>query len=902
MSPIPQPAAVTPRPWPRTPPVGTRDNLAPKWRTSVLAAVLLGAALAFPSPAAAAPGDLDPAFDGDGITTTDVGGSDLGVSMVLQPDGKIIMAGATFNTPNPGDFALARYNGDGSLDPSFDGDGTTTTDFSGTTDYAHDVVIQSDGKIIVAGSTRIGAFTQAIAIARYTQNGALDPTFDGDGKVSTSFGVSANGDSALAVTIQADGKIVVAGDTDSTAGPNDFAVARYNPDGTLDATFDGDGWVTTDFGRFDTAEDVVVQADGKIIAVGTTDSGAVRDMAVARYNPDGSLDGTFDGDGMVTVDFGAEDGANAVVVQSDGKIVVAGYAAPGSSALVRFRPDGSLDPGFDGDGRVLGQLNVAAGLVLQPDGKLVVSGNVWDVGDIGVARYAPDGAPDPGFASNGLATVDLGGSIDRAFKVAVQSDGKIVVGGDTNANATTDPYELDFAVVRLDAEPPCAKPPAGMVGWWPFDETTGSVAEDIWAGHDGNLIGQGASWAAGLVGGAIQFSGVKSNHLAVPDHDDFRFGPGQDFSIDTWVRFPPDTKPATPSLNPISILVDKRDPQTQRNGYILLVRQRRFELILLNGTGGGTTHYYTPSSKVNGKNKNDGVVKTGVWQHLAVTVDRDQVDGVRFYVDSIPVPEVGHYGDATLTLQYDLASSGALSIGGRWETGGASIATLDELEIFRSVVAPQDVKAIYDAGSSGKCRACAPDGLLAHWKADSNTVDSVGGLVGTPVGDTHYETGVLGNAFSFDGADDRVVIDPGPESDSFTIATWLYYRPDLNQWPWKAIYARGLRGLWLKGRAINYYEGGDRYIGALTVPLGEWTHVALTYDHATCTLTGYVNGVQDVSATFCGSALPSGNNLAIGGLLDWRPEDFHGLIDDVRVYSRALAVEEVLQLLNPCDN
>lgn len=102
-----------------------------------------------------------------------------------------------------------------------------------------------------------------------------------------------------------------------------------------------------------------------------------------------------------------------------------------------------------------------------------------------------------------------------------------------------------------------------------------------------------------------------------------------------------------------------------------------------------------------------------------------------------------------------------------------------------------------------------------------------------------------------------------------------------------------MRGFWLKYRAINYWEGDDRYTGNLTVPLEQWTHVALTYDHTTCTLTGFVNGVQDISSTYCGASLPSGANLGIGAMLDWRPEDFHGLIDDVRVYSRPLGGGEI---------
>ena len=172
-------------------------------------------------------------------------------------------------------------HGAGELDPSFDGDGTVLTDF-GALDVANGVAIQADGKIVAAGGSVSGSF----ALARYNPDGSLDPTFDGDGRVLTDFGLDF--DVASGIAIQADGKIVAAGTSGEFDAAN-FALARYNPDGSLDPTFDGDGRVLTDFGARDEGFDVAIQADGKIVAAGFSDAGAnPHNFALARYLPDGA--------------------------------------------------------------------------------------------------------------------------------------------------------------------------------------------------------------------------------------------------------------------------------------------------------------------------------------------------------------------------------------------------------------------------------------------------------------------------------------------------------------------------------------------------------------------------------------------------------------------------------------
>jgi len=388
-------------------------------------------------------GALDPSFDNDGKLVTDFSdGNDFGFAVALQADGKIVVAGSAYGATM--DFAVARYNPDGSLDTSFDGDGRVVTDYGGLIDVGKAVALQADGKIVVAGYTL--STTADFAVARYNPDGSLDTSFDGDGRVVTDYG--GLNDIGYAIALQADGKIVVAGSANGLTW--DFAVARYNPDGSLDTSFDGDGKLVTDYGGLsDDGYAIALQADGKIVVAGYT-VGATYDFAVARYNPDGSLDTSFDGDGKLATDFaGGDDWGHAVALQADGKIVVAGYTdvATLDFAVARYNPDGSLDTSFDGDGMVLtdfaGGTDYGFAVALQADGKIVVAGYTEGVTwDFAVARYNPDGGLDTTFDGDGKLVTDFSGGNDTGRAVALQADGKIVVAGDTEG-AT-----WDFAVAR----------------------------------------------------------------------------------------------------------------------------------------------------------------------------------------------------------------------------------------------------------------------------------------------------------------------------------------------------------------------------------------------------------------------------------------------------------------------
>ncbi len=386
-------------------------------------------------------GSLDDTFGAAGTLLSNVTGSyDYGYAMQLQPDGKIVVAGEAWRYLGF-DFTLARFNPDGSLDTSFSGDGKVYTEFSTWSDSARAVALQTDGKIVVAGAT--GGYPSDFGLARYNPDGSLDTSFDGDGMLITNIGVD---DKAYSVVIQPDGKIVVAGF--AYLSSRDFTLARYNPDGSLDTTFDGDGLATLDIaGRDDYGRAVALQPDGKVVVAGYTYNGTNYDFALARFNPNGSLDPSFHTTGYTVIDLGGIEYFYTLAIQPDGKILAAGskyIIGYDDSAVVRFNPDGSLDTGFGSNGMVLGYISSAYAIALQPYGKIVVAGYAYNISmDFGLLRLNPDGSLDTSFSGDGLLDNDFLGGADYGYAVALQPDGRILVAG--YASNESDP---DFAIVR----------------------------------------------------------------------------------------------------------------------------------------------------------------------------------------------------------------------------------------------------------------------------------------------------------------------------------------------------------------------------------------------------------------------------------------------------------------------
>lgn len=367
----------------------------------MLAAMVVG----YTSKAYGAPGDLDTSFGTGGKVTTPIGdgsSDDYGLAVAIGADGKIVVAGHTFNGAND-DIAVARYKPDGTLDATFSGDGIVVTTLGSGDDKAFGVALQGT-RIVVAGYAFNGTNAYDFALVRYDANGNPDSTFgvggaDGDGKVMTDF-CSGCFDHGYGLAVQEDGKIVVAGESYNPYDPSvNIALARYDANGNPDTTLSGDGKTTTDFAAYAFASDVALQEDGKIVVAGQSynaNDPSSNDFAVARYSPNGYLDGEFDFDGRATTDFGgADDSASSVAVQDDGRIVAAGSSGT-DFALARYNTDGSPNNAFSNDGRVKtdfggGSADHASGVALQTDGRIVAAGGTYTGSttgnDFALARY-----------------------------------------------------------------------------------------------------------------------------------------------------------------------------------------------------------------------------------------------------------------------------------------------------------------------------------------------------------------------------------------------------------------------------------------------------------------------------------------------------------------------------------
>jgi len=375
-------------------------------------------------------GALDTNFGGTGKVTTALSsvGHSYGTATAIQSDGKILAAGYAY-FGNDVDFAVSRYNADGSLDLTFDQDGMVATDIGDINDFCYSVAIQNDGKIVLVGGTE--NFSK-IAVVRYNSNGTIDTTFDLDGiLIATLPSISAQG---FATAIQSDDKILIAAQSFNGANA-DFSVVRINPDGSFDSTFDSDGVAIIDLIGDDLLYAMALQTDGKIVVAGTSSM----NFAAIRLNTDGSLDSSFDTDGIVKtpVTIG-DDIATALTIQNDGKIILAGLTnAPGNlNLLVRYNTDGSLDTTFDTDGMVITSNTCSVyGVKVQPDGKIIAVGTypVLASMDFVVVRYNPNGSLDLTFDADGFVTTDLGfGTDDFAYATSIQTNGKIVVVGHGN--------------------------------------------------------------------------------------------------------------------------------------------------------------------------------------------------------------------------------------------------------------------------------------------------------------------------------------------------------------------------------------------------------------------------------------------------------------------------------------
>jgi uncharacterized delta-60 repeat protein len=493
-----------------------------------LAALGFGAVALSAGSASAAPTDPDPSFGNDGAVTVDVGDFDDTYDALVQPDGKVVVAGATSENA---DGLVVRLRPDGSYDQGFGRAGVRRLD-SGGEESLYAVARQSDGRLVVGGETSLN---EDGAVYRLKTDGKPDGTFGGDG----TFGLdSGDNEKIVAVAVQPDGKIVAVGKTSAT-NRGDAAVYRINRNGTPDNSFDGDGAFGIDSSGTESAEAVAIQPDGKIVVVGSTTFG--NDAAIYRLKPNGELDKSFDGDGATGTDLGDVASAADVAIQPDGKIVVGGRTSDHFDGFVaRLDRDGSPDRSFGKAGvrhvDLGGEEGVTA-LTLQPDGKILGTGWTTQGSDALVFRLNRNGSPDVTFAPGGVTA--LGGSgLNIGYGVVRQRDGRIILTGTTQTGADGLVYRLQGDKSGAGKPRPtvkglrCEGLPATIAGTRKGDRIRGTRRRDVIVARGGadrvSALGAGDVVCGGPGDDVLRGGAGRDHLLGGAGRDRLIGGPGRD--------------------------------------------------------------------------------------------------------------------------------------------------------------------------------------------------------------------------------------------------------------------------------------------------------------------------------------------------------------------------------------
>lgn len=394
----------------------------------------------------AAPGDLDPTFGNGGIVIEDLGAVNGNGTTGVVDSEGRVLALGRLNDGG-WDFVIYRYLPDGEPDPTWGTNGVARVDIDGD-DHASDLAITPDGGVAVVGTS--GPLpTSDMSIVKLTAQGALDTGFSSDGKLEVDFGAR---DAGLGVTALPDGRIVAVGQA-GVGGVQDLAVTVIRPNGQFDTSFAGDGSTTLDLGGNESGEAVAVAGDGSIAIAGEHNGS----MLLAVYRPTGTLDPAFSGDGVTTYNgTGPFHRANAVAMDESGRIVIAGEGFEGASHFVvlRYNRNGTLDAGFGDQGirrfPIGGDPNTLRDMEIAPTGHLVLAGFVGPIPNrnLVVTRLTVDGDLDASFGQGGYTTTDIGGD-DFGRGLAVGEDGAVFVIGDTDTAGTK-----DLLVVRYEGTPP----------------------------------------------------------------------------------------------------------------------------------------------------------------------------------------------------------------------------------------------------------------------------------------------------------------------------------------------------------------------------------------------------------------------------------------------------------------
>jgi len=405
-------------------------------------------------------GSLDPTFGTEGKVLTTIGSEAVAQAVTIQADGKIVVAGYSFDPVSGNDVTLVRYEEDGSFDASFGIGGIVTTDVqTGSDDQIFDLALQSDGKLVVCGSSDDGTDKDAVVL-RYLTDGTLDEAFGTDGIVITDFD-EGKADEARVVKIhELTGNIVIGGAGTIDPAHSIPSVARYTSDGVLDPSFDTDGirtlWITgTDDDYLFSIEDLALQSTGKITAVGWRDFPGLSwdsDYWAGRINVDGSMDETFSTDGVATYNgaFNGHDRAFGLILNPDNSFHVCGGGYITTlyydQVLFEVTPTGSIGPDdiFVDYGEFLD--DIAYSMEKDAEGRYVMVGSFGDDTEraFTVQRVTDAFSLDSDFSGDGKITTTFDGNdLNEAFDLAIQADQKIVVVGYSGN---------DFAIARYLGE------------------------------------------------------------------------------------------------------------------------------------------------------------------------------------------------------------------------------------------------------------------------------------------------------------------------------------------------------------------------------------------------------------------------------------------------------------------
>lgn len=382
-------------------------------------------------------GILDNTFGTRGKVVTSTENNDIfGESVLVQPDGKIIVAGYYKNVNNK-DFVVVRYNRDGSLDNTFGNNGKVITDFNGQDDYIIDVALLTDGKIIAGGyiDSSDGKIIK-LGIARYNPNGTIDSTFSGDGKKTFIEYFGYRPQRIEDILIQPNGNIIAVG-----RAQNNLLIIKLDSKGDYDTTFKSKGWAEIPLSHnLDAGTCIALQPDGKIVVAGYLHYTAQSLNFIARFTPNGNLDTSFNSLGINTVEVGAHaiGSPSGITIQKDGKILIVGRTVESINvecALIRLNSNGTLDMSFNGKGTlhhyILNFPSYLTDVLVQPDGKILAIGTAKSAFNsyCAIVRYNNNGSFDSTFNSNGIDTISLGKKYSTGNSIILQPDKKIVIAG-----------------------------------------------------------------------------------------------------------------------------------------------------------------------------------------------------------------------------------------------------------------------------------------------------------------------------------------------------------------------------------------------------------------------------------------------------------------------------------------